>query len=598
MSNVETSFQVRPSKEKIKDSEGFELNDDTQEATLYNEVVCKYIYSERWNLYFESLYGIKIDFEITPRSQPYFTPLDCRRHLDIVVQPLFPEPPVVVDVTCGIGGDLADFILNWNGEQYFGIDSMDDQEFGTLKSNLEKIVTAFPKDFPGGPTQYIKIANEGGDGSEWKSKISLHQKTASAFLKEYGAHLKREKIKHGTLYKPPRILIYADPTWNAQKLIDATYEELMTEELRKNVERQKVQQKTRKKSTNTDEILENEGTPDVIMNYIITCILKPMRKANIPCNVFCVKVRWDITQKMMQERLNEHEELKDHFIVLYSVQAIPNVPGTKLYKEERKGNNKIVIFDKKGKEAERKPENFGAVKGIFHWIVMKCVDYMYIRHERTLLYEQECIQSQPVFVEEESFLKGPFKPRYSDHMPFPTVITKKDYDLPSTEKKLYRKIGPAKTWEEVKLIDVETYIDKLQTLKREYDEGDAIVKTDVSEKIRKILILCEAYVTGEDNLEIAKSELQTEIAEKIKELKEMAQKLHEVLNDGYTVVPKRGGGGAQTSQRRGFGRKQGGRGGAQTSQGGRGLKAKKSDLGSGYDERLELLHQLQVIFET
>lgn len=577
--NVMSTFGVKPSKKTIIDSEGFELNDDTQEVTLYNEVVCKYIYSERWNLYFESLYGKKIDFEITPRSQPYFTPLDCRRHLDIVVQPLFPEPPVVVDVTCGIGADLADFILNWNGEKYFGIDSMDDKEFGTLKSNMEKIVTAFPDDFPGGPTQYIKIANEGGDGSEWNAKISLHQKTASAFLKGYGEHLTREKTTRGTSYKPPRILIYADPTWNAQKLIDATNEELMTEELRRDVEKQNAQQKTRKKSTNTDEILENEGTPDVIMNYIITCILKPMRKAKLPCNVFCVKVRWDITQKMMQERLNKHEELKDHFIVLYSVQAIANVPGTKLHAEVRNGNNKIVIFDKKGKDAERKPDTFGAVKGIFHWIVMKSVDYMYVPHERTILYEQECIRSQPVYVKEESFLKGPFKPRYSDHMPFPTVITKKEFDNPTTEKKLYRKIGPAKTWEEVKLIDVETYIEKLQTLKREYDEGDAIVKTDISKKIRKILILCEAYVTGEDNLEIAKTELQTKIAQKIKELKEMAQKLHEVLNDGYTVVAKLG------------------EGGARTSQGGRALKAKKSNLGSEYDERLELLHQLQVIFE-
>ena len=129
------------------------------------------------------------------------------------------------------------------------------------------------------------------------------------------------------------------------------------------------------------------------------------------------------------------------------------------------------------------------------------------------------------------------------------------------------------------MIDVETYIEKLQILKREYDEGNAIVKTDISEKIRKILILCEAYVTGEDNLEIAKTALQTNIAQKIKELKEMAQNLHEVLNDGYTVVAKRRGGGAQTSQ------------------GGGGLKSKKSNLGSEYDERLELIHQLQVIFE-
>jgi len=590
------SFRVTKSKKKITDSEGFELIDNTHEVTLYNNVVCKYIYSERWNLYFESLYGVNPDFEITPRSQPYFTPLDCRRHLNILLQPLFPERPVVVDLTCGIGGDLADFILNWNAKQYLAVDNMDDKEFAILYSNMKKIVDVkeFENFFPGGSQKWIKIANKsGGDGSEWEANISLHQKTASKFLKDYGAHLKLEEKKKreaGGIYSPPRILVYADPTWNAPRLINATYQELVDEQGHRHSEKNKATEDAISEnestqpetvSDDTDDLLENEGTPDIIMDYIIKCILLPMRKAEIPCNIFCVKVRWDITQHKMQEYLNKYKELKDHFVVLYSVQAIANVPGTKLHAEEDEGNFKYVIYDEHGK-TKRKKENFGAVKGIFHWIVMQRIDYMYVPHERTPLYEEECIRSKPVFVDEKSFIK-PFQPRYSDHLPFPTIKTKKEFDkLLPDEKKMYRKIGPAKTWEEVKLIDVETYITELKKLQGEYDRGDDNVKADINEKIGKILILCEEYVNGESNLEIAKTELQKEIANKIIELKGIAESLQ------FTTVTRRRG--TQTSK----GSAQQGRNGGKQVRGGAGNLKRQS----GYDERLELLHQLQVIFET
>jgi hypothetical protein len=74
-------------------------------------------------------------------------------------------------------------------------------------------------------------------------------------------------------------------------LINATYQEQLDEEAQRDVERQKVDEQRNddeiseskeRVSNNTADSLENEGSPDVIMNYIIQCILKPMRKAEIP----------------------------------------------------------------------------------------------------------------------------------------------------------------------------------------------------------------------------------------------------------------------------------------------------------------------------
>jgi hypothetical protein len=655
-------FTKQPSNKKIVDPEEYILNDKTHEVTLFNKIYCEHIFSMRWNLYFQSLYGVNIGFEITPRSQPYFTPLDCRRHLNIVLQPLFPHRPIVVDLTCGIGGDLADFILNWDAEKYYGVDNMPPEEFTVLHSNMKKIVDvpAFKDDFPGGSEELIKIANDGGDGSEWEAKISLHQKTASKFLKDYGAHLKREGKK-----ELPPILIYADPTWNAQRLINATFQQQVDEQAQRDVEKQKADAEknggngtdddtsdskpTEPKtvSDNTADSLENEGTPEVIMDYIIKCILLPLREAEIPCNIFCVKVRWDITQKKMQDYLNKYDQLKDHFVVLYSVQAIANVPGKKLHTEEDEGNFKSVIYDEGG-HMKRNKENFGAVKGIFHWIIMKRIDYMYVHHERTELYEEECIKSEPVYIKRGSFLR-PFKPRYSDHMPLPTIKTRKEFSqLETTEEKdQYVKIGPAKTWDEVKQIDLANYISELTQLKVQYTRVvNDEMKRSAKQKIEEIFVLCNEYVTGEDNLEKAQEaldeanekwkqkktdnkkpyhikmlELGVDIAKKILALKELVRSLHELVGgqqskgNPRTYEDKRPQSARtqtdpkSTAGRSTTGRPKSARDGSNWRTAGRSTTGRPNSARDG-DWRnagkrshldtstLELLHQLKVIFET
>jgi hypothetical protein len=170
--------------------------------------------------------------------------------------------------------------------------------------------------------------------------------------------------------------------------------------------------------------------------------------------------------------------------------------------------------------------------------------------------------------------------------------------LSETEKKEYTKYGPARTWDDVKLEDVKTYIRKLNDLKSEYDNGDEETRKKTRKKIQKILELCKTYT----ETEVSASGKETD--EKIKKLKykpksrivqetdEEIKKLKEIVNsivvDGEwktvssRTVSKLRPRSAQTNQ-------------TKTTQKGRGsLTSRRSDL----DQRtLELLHQLHVIFE-
>ena len=84
-------------------------------------VFCAYE-SELWNLYFETLTGKNIGFEITPHSFPYFSPLECRRNLDVLLQTLFSKRPIVLDLTCGSGSDSIAFLMHLDPEQIFCVD--------------------------------------------------------------------------------------------------------------------------------------------------------------------------------------------------------------------------------------------------------------------------------------------------------------------------------------------------------------------------------------------------------------------------------------------------------------------------------------------
>lgn len=556
--------RVTKTKETILDRDGYQVvsKSESRRVVLYSEVYCRW-FSEKWNKYFKALYGKDVNFTITPRAQPYFSPMDCRTHLDMLLQTLFPEPPVVIDATCGIGGDVVDTLMRLGPRQVFCVDYMAEEEHEVLYRNLKNVVEAFPKEFPAGE-KTIEVAGD-KDGA-WEAKISIHQKTASSFLKQYGAHLKKQKQKSTNakkIYKPPVTFMYADVSWNGQYLTDLTTEE---QQRVKNVEENKVLEETNEVYGDYEETLENEATPEILMNYIAVCILKPAIASNVPINILCIKVRWEITQQKMQEYLQLHEDIKDHFVVLYSVQAIPNVPGSKL---KIQGDRYIIV---EGKNNEtRKSDRFNSTKGMFHWIVLKNVEYHYISHDRSKLYEEAVVDSHAVYVQNGSIIV-PFKPRYGDSMPFPTIKTTNEFEkLDATEKEQYTKIDPSKTWVEVELEDINTYKDKLNNLKGEYVDGTAEEKKETKKRIEKIFKWCKKYTEatsrGTRNAE------QSKIDDAIKILKKMVEEINLTVNDGFKEVTK------------------------SVKSGSNKPPSRKGT--SNLDERtLELLHQLQVIFET
>jgi hypothetical protein len=62
--------KVVASKDPIVDEEGYEKVGKSCKVVLHSDFFCKEKFSRDWNIYFESLYGLKSDVIITSRSQP------------------------------------------------------------------------------------------------------------------------------------------------------------------------------------------------------------------------------------------------------------------------------------------------------------------------------------------------------------------------------------------------------------------------------------------------------------------------------------------------------------------------------------------------
>jgi hypothetical protein len=184
-------------------------------------------------------------------------------------------------MTCGVGCDTLVFLLKYDPWQLFAIDNQDKEEHGVLEHNLSNIVNLFPETYQGGVKEWIKTA--GKEDGAWNAKISLHSKSSGEFLKQYGKFLGTQKR-----YEDHPIFFYADPTWNVERLIKYTLAEKQ--------QRSEMEVNKYGRYGENEETLMNEGSPEMIMNYIVTCILQPAFANGVPVDVLCVKVRWDISQ--------------------------------------------------------------------------------------------------------------------------------------------------------------------------------------------------------------------------------------------------------------------------------------------------------------
>jgi hypothetical protein len=420
-------------------------------------VFCAYE-SELWNLYFETLTGKNIGFEITPHSFPYFSPLECRRNLDVLLQTLFSKRPIVLDLTCGSGSDSIAFLMHLDPEQIFCVDYMSDEDFAVALKNMQKYVDAFPEMYGN-----MKIMRNGDGPHIWKERISMHQQQASDFIKVFAKYFKTRPN-----WWNDEILGYFDPAWDARYLpglSDEEYQEALKE---------------------TGDNVEYEVSPKILFNYIQKHILGPMLAGGVEFSVFCIKVRWEMTPAKMQEYLNLNPEVGQHFVVLYSVQALPFVKSSELGHE----NGRQSITDKDGR---RKRHAHGAVKGQFHWIVLKNTKYTYSQDVRSWWYKRWIEHSNaPVYVEAATQVK-PHKPLYESALPYPTVITENAwYEL--KDKSGYKMMGPQTPLSTVQEKDMEYFITELETIKAEW--SSSINKNDLIGKVESLVEGCEIYMNG------------------------------------------------------------------------------------------------------
>jgi hypothetical protein len=345
--------------------------------------------------------------------------------------------------------------MHLDPEQIFCVDDMKEKDFDVAHRNMQKYVNAFPEVY--GEMTIMKS----GDGAHiWEQRISMYRQKASDFLIQFAKYLQ-------TLpdWQNKEILGYFDPAWDARYLPGLTKEEY--EQVLKD----------------TGDNVEYEVSPKILFNYIQKHVLEPMLDSGIQFSVFCIKVRWEMTPAKMQEYLNLNPVVGQHFVVLYSVQALPFVKRSQL--EIKDG--KQYIYDKDGR---RKRYAHGAVKGQFHWIIMKNTKYTYAQDVRSWWYKQWIEHSDAaVFVEEGSQVT-PHKPLYESALPYPTVISR--WDLAAKDKTKYKEMGPPTSISAVQEKDIAYFTTELNTIKTDWSSSTS--KTDLIEKVKNLVDGCEIYM--------------------------------------------------------------------------------------------------------
>jgi hypothetical protein len=439
--------------------------------------------AERWNLYFETITGKRMGFEFTPRTLPYVSALECRRNLDVLLIPLMPKRPVIWDLTAGSGSDFVGFALFYNFAKYHGVDFMHDKDFTIFHKNVTKFTNVYPADYPPG---CIAVSGEGRD--TWNDpnvKIRLQNSSAKKFIGEYGRYV-TTKMEYNLVD-----CVYVDPSWSGdyltKSLDDDQYKEWVAQDVNE--------------GESLPISIEHEASPAIVMNWVVNEILTPMNAAKPPikCALLVLKVRFQLTSVTMQTYLT-NSKIGQNFVVLYAVQALPNIPQTDI--DEENGHKIIMdhIHGKKVKRPVTKENGVNMVKGQFHWLVLKNTDYTYVDDLKAKWYDNEMLigKPQPVYVLDGSTMKTTFKPTYSDKLPCPTVKTEREWMRMDDKQQqaLYHKVGPVRARREVTELDISTYIEDLGKLQHDLEVAQSTNRYDIKEivgKIKSILVASIMY---------------------------------------------------------------------------------------------------------
>ena len=446
---------------------------------LMSNVIIKWM-SDKWNKYFETVTGHKMDppFEFTPSTYPYASSMECRRNLDNVLLGQCNAQPRIWDLTCGSGSDAIIFAFRYGCKRLDCVDSMAAEEFKITIKNVFSYGKVFPRDYP---QNSIIVEGQDENSMGWSDscKIHLHNTPIKQFITTYALRTPLPKIGYHLID-----ICYIDPSWCAKELLK---QDKIGENLDRNRQAYDYQ--------HIPETLEQEANPEIVMSYIVNQIIAPLEAADpkIVINVLCLKVRFELSSAEMQRYLDK-SHLAERFIVLYAVQALPNVE--KRNTKEVNGEPVIMDYDPVSGTSKQRPfvqldGGTKIIKGQFHWLIMRNIKYKKINDSKRDWAEKEILggHPEPVYVLRGTAMTATSKPQYGEKVIERPVLTKAEFgNLTLQEKERYEEIQAVRSAAQVHEEDMKAYIGMLKELEILLHE-----KSEVYDK-RKVISLIENIV--------------------------------------------------------------------------------------------------------
>jgi len=389
---------------------GYHKTNDSYTFTQFSENDIRW-FEHCYNTYFETITGKKFNLKMTPESQPYFTSLENRRHLDTLLSSQYHHRPKIWDLMAGIGGDALCMLPYLYPAELDLVDSQAEKGQRCLEHNVGEIQQAFPEVF--------------GPEAAGAPQVRIHHTFYADFIKKYADTHKEKNIKTPT--KRAHIdLVYLDPPWGRQKIDDELNQMLNVTDGQHQAHRQaerddhtaeaesRAEQDGQKRST----LSEIEVDLPIILRYINE-IAALLEHYEIDVTTLCFKNRFRMDPDKFDKLTQKHAKiLHEKYSVLYSVQCITN---------------------EKRKQPEQ-DDNHEWRRGQFYWVVMRHKKYEEIGDYKHQWVKDEQLHGPQTFWVKRSTYFKPYKPPYSQHMPYPTVIGYTKYNaLSAADKRAYEK---------------------------------------------------------------------------------------------------------------------------------------------------------------
>jgi hypothetical protein len=320
-------------------------------------------------IYRDYLYGLTgryvTNFNLTPATHKYVSMLEFARVRDRVLSTMFERRPVIWDLMAGSAADAFSFLL-----------SLDPQELVLCQRSV-----------PDGEHDLAAV-----DASEQEYLIMCEN--MKSFLKAFEdqidarlsgdliqdpGHQRRRthiKCKHilaeNFIMSVPDFtevdLVYLDPSWDDDQTMGGSEERKF------------------------------EMEPTELFQRLETVIWGPIRRKQIKVGCYVIKTRWNWLK--VQEYM---QRVKTDFLAEYSVRAKPFRPKT------------------------ARPGKYGAVKGVFHYMILTHRQYKTIQVNNSQLYLDLVYNNQPVWVDKTTFVR-PRQPAYSDQNDFVKILENDPHD--------------------------------------------------------------------------------------------------------------------------------------------------------------------------